>query len=140
MFTIGDTADRTGLAVKTIRYYADIGLVVPSGRTESGYRLYGDREIRKLLFVQRARGFGFSIDTCRELLALYDRTDRPSAEVKRIALDHLGQIRTRLAELQELHDELRDLAAACHGDRRPDCPILKSLAAPAGQSVSGKTS
>lgn len=129
MLSIGEAARETGLPTKTVRYYADVGLVVPSGRSESGYRLYGDAELRKLAFVRRARAFGFSIDECRELLSLYEDQDRSSADVKRIALRRLAEIEERLRDLEKLHSELSHLAAACHGDERPDCPILDSFAA-----------
>lgn len=129
MLNIGDAARATGLPTKTVRYYADVGLVVPSGRSESGYRLYGDAELRKLAFVRRARAFGFSIEECRELLSLYEDQDRSSADVKRIALRRLAEIEEKLRDLEKLRSELSHLAAACHGDERPDCPILDSFAA-----------
>ncbi|MDF1719641.1 MAG: Cu(I)-responsive transcriptional regulator [Minwuia sp.] len=125
---IGDAARAAGLPTKTVRYYADIGLVTPSARRANGYRDYGVQEVQQLRFVQRTRSFGFSIDTCRELLALYADHNRASADVKAIALDHLTQIEAKMAELQSLHDELTHLATACQGDTRPDCPILDGLA------------
>lgn len=129
MLSIGEAAKVTGLPTKTVRYYADIGLVVPSGRSDNGYRLYGDTELSKLAFVRRARAFGFSVDTCKELLSLYEDSNRSSADVKSIALKRLGEIEEKLADLQKLRDELSHLAEACHGDDRPDCPILDSFAA-----------
>jgi Cu(I)-responsive transcriptional regulator len=131
MLSIGEAAAATGLPTKTVRYYADIALVVPSGRSESGYRLYGETEISKLVFVRRARAFGFSVDACRELLSLYEDQNRSSANVKSIALERLGEIEEKLADLQKLRDELSHLASACHGDDRPDCPIIDSFAGPA---------
>lgn len=127
MYTIGTAAKRTGMSTKTIRYYADIGLVVPESRSESGYRLYDDRALRRLIFVRRARAFGFSVDTCRNLLALYSDQTRASADVKAIALDHLAEIDDKLRELQTLRDELAHLADSCAGDERADCPILSAL-------------
>lgn len=124
---IGDAARASGLPTKTVRYYADIGLVSPAARQGNGYRDYGDPEVHKLRFVQRARGFGFSIDDCRELLALYEDRERASADVKAIALERISEIEAKMAELQTLKDELTRLAAACNGDDRPDCPILKGL-------------
>lgn len=124
---IGDAARASGLPTKTVRYYADIGLVNPAARQGNGYRDYGDPEVHKLRFVQRARGFGFSIDDCRELLALYEDRERASADVKAIALERIGEIEAKMAELQTLKDELTRLATACNGDDRPDCPILKGL-------------
>jgi MerR family copper efflux transcriptional regulator len=126
--TIGRAADVAGLPVKTVRYYADIGLIEPQGRSASGYRVYGGEEVARLAFVRRARAFGFSVEECRELLGLYDDRSRASADVKRIALDHLTQIDARLAELQRLRDELQRLANACAGDERADCPILGAMA------------
>jgi len=102
--------------------------VKPAARRENGYRDCGVQEVPHLRFVPRTRCFGFSIDTCRELLALYADHNRASADVKAIALDHLAQIETKMAELQSLHAELTNLASACQGDKRPDCPILKGLA------------
>lgn len=128
MHTIGTAAKRTELPAKTIRYYADIGLVTPEGRSEKGYRLYDDRALRRLIFVRRARAFGFSIETCRTLLALYTDQSRSSSDVKSIALDHLTEIDEKLRELQTLRDELSHLADSCAGDARADCPILSGLA------------
>ena len=116
-----------GLPVKTVRYYADIGLVSAPSRTESGYRTYDDGAVRKLVFVRRARGFGFSIRECRELLSLYEDRHRSSADVKSIATKRLAQIAAKQRELQSLHDELAHLIDACRGDNRPDCPIIDGL-------------
>ncbi|WP_417516318.1 Cu(I)-responsive transcriptional regulator [Minwuia sp.] len=124
---IGAAARASDLPTKTVRYYADIGLVEPSGRRENGYRDYDEREVQKLRFVHRARTFGFSIEECRELLALYEDRDRASADVKAIALERLHVIERKMAELQSLKDELTRLADACSGDDRPDCPILHGL-------------
>ncbi len=124
---ISAAARAAGLPTKTVRYYADIGLVAPAGRTESGYRSYDDTSIRKLIFIRRARDFGFSIPDCRELLGLYTDQHRSSADVKRIAAKRLEEIREKQRELQSLHDELAHLVRACHGDDRPDCPIIDYL-------------
>ena len=128
MYTIGTAAKRTQMPTKTIRYYADIGLVTPEGRSDKGYRLYDDRALRRLIFVRRARAFGFSVETCRTLLALYTDQSRSSADVKSIALDHLSEIDDKLRELQTLRDELAHLADSCAGDERADCPILSAMA------------
>ena len=125
---IGEVARAAGLPVKTVRYYADIGLVVPDGRRESGYRQYSETELAKLVFVRRARAFGFSVDDVRELLGLYEDRARSSADVKRIASAKLAEIETRLRELLALRHELTGLVEACHGDDRPDCPILTRFA------------
>ena len=125
---IGAAARAAGLPVKTVRYYADIGLVVPDGRSDNGYRRYSDSELRKLVFARHARAFGFTIDETRELLSLYGDTNRSSSDVKQIASRRLSDLRAKMAELQELHDELAHLVETCRGDSRPDCPIISSLA------------
>ncbi|MEO1551022.1 MAG: Cu(I)-responsive transcriptional regulator [Pseudomonadota bacterium] len=124
---ISAAAKAAGLPTKTVRYYADIGLVSPTTRSDAGYRTYDAAAVRKLTFVRRARAFGFGIETCRELLDLYQDEARTSAEVKRIASAHLDEIRAKQAELQRLADELAHLVKACQGDHRPDCPILDYL-------------
>ena len=127
MYKISEAAIRANLPVKTVRYYGDIGLVTPAGRSDSGYRLYTDPDVAKLSFVGRARRYSFSIDQCRELLDLYEDEQRPSSVVKQITLEKIAEIDSRLHELQELRDELQHLAGSCHGDSRPDCPILGSF-------------
>lgn len=124
---ISAAARAAGLPVKTVRYYADIGLVAPTARSEAGYRTYDDAALRKLTFIRRSRAFGFSIEECRELLSLYQDQGRSSAEVKRIASRRLDEIEQKQRELQSLHDELSHLVRACRGDQRPDCPIIDYL-------------
>ena len=124
---IGQASERTGLPVKTIRYYEDIGLVAPT-RRDNGYRQFDDRDLHKLGFLQKARHLGFSIEDCEALLALYEDKNRSSANVKRLAIAHIEEIDRKLAELQSLRDTLGHLVEACHGDDRPDCPILNDLA------------
>ena len=125
---IGTASKAAGLPTKTVRYYADIGLVAAQSRTESGYRNYDEAAVRKLAFVRRAREFGFSIADCRELLELYQDGNRSSADVKRIALGRLEEIEQKQRELQCLADELAHLVECCAGDNRPDCPIIDRLA------------
>ncbi|WP_368346451.1 Cu(I)-responsive transcriptional regulator [Pelagovum sp. HNIBRBA483] len=125
---ISAAAEAAGLPVKTVRYYADIGLVAAPARSTSGYRTYDDASIRKLAFIRRAREFGFSIEECRELLGLYEDQNRSSADVKRIASNKLEEIRAKQRELQALHDDLSHLVESCNGDHRPDCPIIEYLA------------
>jgi len=125
---IGSAAKAAGLPIKTVRYYADIGLVIPSARTESGYRQYTATELNKLIFARRTRTFGFSIEQTRELLSLYEDRNRSSGDVKRIASEKLEEIEAKMAELNALHDELSHLVTKCRGDDRPDCPILDDLA------------
>ncbi|UWR14298.1 Cu(I)-responsive transcriptional regulator [Sulfitobacter sp. M368] len=124
---ISSAAEAAGLPVKTVRYYADIGLVDAPSRSEAGYRTYDDASVRKLGFVRRSREFGFSIEECRELLSLYQDRDRTSAEVKRIASKKLQDIEEKQRELQSLHEELEHLVKSCRGDQRPDCPIIDYL-------------
>jgi Cu(I)-responsive transcriptional regulator len=128
---ISTTASMTGLPVKTIRYYEEIGLVVPD-RSPNGYRRYDADHVHRLAFVQRARGLGFGIDECRGLLSLYDDKQRASADVKRIAEEKIEEIDRKLAELNTMRATLTHLAHNCHGDDRPDCPILDDLAAGLG--------
>ncbi len=124
---IGIIARRADLPTKTVRYYADIGLVLPSGRSSAGYRIYSEIELNKLRFVRSARSFGFTVEECRELLGLYEDRNRSSRDVKRLAQQRINQIEGKMAELQSLHDELVRLADSCHGDDRADCPILTGL-------------
>jgi Cu(I)-responsive transcriptional regulator len=125
---IGEAATRSGLTTKTIRYYEDIGLLPPPLRADNGYRDYGARELNRLAFISRARGLGFSIADCRELLGLYSDHNRHSADVKRIALARIDKIDTRIREMMALRATLDRLVRNCHGDDRPDCPILDDLA------------
>jgi MerR family copper efflux transcriptional regulator len=125
---IGEVAERAGLPPKTIRYYEDIGLIRPL-RSDNGYRAFQEKDMHKLAFLCRARALGFSIEDCRNLLALYDDSTRESAQVKQIAEEHLTQIDEKIAQLQSMRNTLADLVEACHGDHRPDCPILEDLSA-----------
>jgi MerR family transcriptional regulator, copper efflux regulator len=127
MMNIGDVSRLSGLPAKTIRYYEDIGLVSPL-RSNNGYRSFRQSDLHKLAFLGRARSLGFSIDDCRNLLALYDDKSRASADVKTIAQAHLKRIDQKLNELNAMHDTLNHLIKGCAGDERPDCPILSDLA------------
>ena len=124
---ISNAASAAGLPVKTVRYYADIDLVKAPARSGAGYRTYDDAAVRKLVFIRRAREFGFSIDECRELLSLYTDRNRSSADVKALATRRLSEIERKQRELQSLHDELSHLVDACAGDHRPNCPIIDYL-------------
>ncbi len=124
---ISAASKAAGLPVKTVRYYADIGLVQAPSRSDAGYRTYDDASVRELVFIRRSREFGFTIEECRELLGLYQDQDRTSAEVKRIASKRLEEIEEKQRELQSLHDELAHLVTSCRGDHRPDCPIIDYL-------------
>ncbi len=123
---IGDAADQSGLPTKTIRYYEEIGLITPD-RSGNGYRDFSDTHIHKLKFLSRSRNLGFSIEDCRVLLSLYEDKHRASGEVRSVAQEHLSAIETKIAELQSMHATLSELVQKCHGDDRPDCPILDEL-------------
>jgi Cu(I)-responsive transcriptional regulator len=125
---IGEAAARSSVSAKMIRYYESIALIEPPARTESGYRIYGEPEVHTLRFVKRARTLGFSVEETRTLLALWRDKSRASADVKRYAQKHIADLEARIAELQSMADTLRHLARHCHGDERPDCPILADLA------------
>ena len=124
---IKNVAQASRLPAKTIRYYEEIGLIAPA-REPNGYRRFSQGDLHKLAFIGRARNLGFTIEDCRALLSLYEDRGRASADVKRIASGHLGQIERKIAELESIRRTLTDLAESCHGDARPDCPILDDLA------------
>ena len=128
LYTIGQAAERAGVSVKMARYYESIGLMPRASRTHGGYRLYGDNEVHQLVFIRRARALGFGIDEIAQLLTLWRNKRRASAEVKRLALRHVEALNEKIAELETMRDALRHLARHCHGDARPECPILEQLA------------
>ena len=123
---ISEVETRTGLPAKTIRYYEEIGLVTPARRA-NGYRDFQDSDAHKLAFLGRARALGFSIEDCRNLLALWEDQARASGDVRRIAKQHLVEIEDKIAGLIAMRDTLSELVKDCAGDNRPDCPILKGL-------------
>ncbi len=124
---IGDVAAQSGLPAKTIRYYEDIGLIKPR-RTANGYRAFGERDMHSLAFLARARSLGFTIEDCRALLGLYEDKSRASADVKKLASEHLVQIDAKIGELRAMRATLAHLIEHCQGDDRPDCPIIDELA------------
>ena len=124
---IGTASEKTGLPAKTIRYYEEIGLLSPE-RADNGYRDYSVADVHRLKFLQRSRSLGFSVEECRQLLSLYGDSHRESAEVKALAEAKLAEIDRKISELAELRATLSHLVSACHGDARPDCPILDGLA------------
>ncbi len=134
---IGQAAAASGVSAKMIRYYESIGLIDAVARTEAGYRVDTEADDHTLRFVRRARDLGFSVEQIANLLALWRDRSRASAEVKRIALDHVGELERKMRELAEMAETLRDLARNCHGDGRPDCPILNELSA--GKAVEPKS-
>ena len=133
MMNIGKAAAASGVSAKMIRYYESIGLLAAARRTDVGYRAYSDEDVHVLRFIRRARDLGFSLADIGELLALWRDQGWASADVKGIALAHVAALERKIAELQGMADTLRTLAAHCHGDARPDCPILTDLDA-AGRS------
>ena len=124
---IGKAAKLSDLTIKTVRYYANIGLIKPTQNALTGYREYNEEEVSKLKFIGKARKFDFSINECKELLSLYENKDRTSKEVKKITLEKVSQIDEKLKDLYNLRNQLYFLANNCHGDNRPDCPILDEL-------------
>ena len=128
-FNIGEAAKASGVTAKMVRHYEAIGLLRPARRTEAGYRLYGDDDVRMLQFIQRGRALGFSLDQIADLLALWRDKHRASADVRRLALEHVASLDRKNAELEAMVRTLATLASSCHGDGRSDCPILDDLAA-----------
>ena len=124
---IGQAASVSGVSAKRIRYYEQIGLIEPVNRTEAGYRVYSERDLHTLSFIRRARQLGFAIPEISTLLELWHDNHRSSENVKKIALSHVGQMRTKIAEMQSMVDTLQHLADCCDGDARPDCPIIEDL-------------
>jgi Cu(I)-responsive transcriptional regulator len=125
---IGEAATASGVSAKMIRYYESIGLIQNAVRTEAGYRTYSDHDVHRLRFIRRARDPSFSVEQITELLALWGDRSRASADVKRIALLHIGELERRMRELKQMTDTLRHLADHCRGDNRPHCPIIEDLA------------
>ena len=124
---IGEAAKASGVSAKAIRYYETAGLIGRTGRSEGNYRLYREGDVRVLRFIHRARDLGFSIDRIRRLLDLWRDKARASADVKRLALEHVHEIEAKIETLITMRDAVEALAAACEGDHRPDCPILYDL-------------
>lgn len=129
---IGDAAKASGVSAKMIRHYESIGLLPPAGRTDAGYRQYGEKDLRTLQFIRRSRDLGFSLEEIRSLVGLWQDRARPSREVKALAKQHLDFLDRKLEELQSMKKALAHLVSCCHGDERPDCPILDNLS---GESV-----
>jgi MerR family copper efflux transcriptional regulator len=126
--TIGQAAKSSAVSAKMIRHYESIGLLPKAQRTQSGYRLYDENDVHTLRFIQRARSLGFPLETIRTLLALWRNRRRSSAQVKELALHHVEDLERKIAEMQAMVRTLKHLAHHCHGDDRPDCPILDDLA------------
>lgn len=126
---IGQAAEESGLPTKTIRYYEDIGLIPPARRSAAGYRAYDEADLANLRFIRRARSLGFTVKDVGNLLELWRDRQRASAEVKALALAQIARIDRKIAELRAMRETLTVLADRCHGDDRPECPILDDLAA-----------
>ena len=125
---IGEAAKSSGVSAKMIRHYEAIGLTGEAKRTESGYRVYSVREVQLLQFIHRGRELGFSLDQIGALLALWQDTHRASQDVRALANQHIAELDRKIVEMQAMRRTLENLANACHGDERPDCPILDDLA------------
>ncbi|MFC5421182.1 MAG: Cu(I)-responsive transcriptional regulator [Stutzerimonas stutzeri] len=124
---IGQAAEASGVSAKMIRYYEQIGLIEPPARSQSGYRVYAEPNVHTLRFVRRARSLGFSVEETGALLALWRDRSRASADVKSLALKHVTELEEKAAALQAMAATLRHLASHCHGDQRPECPILDTI-------------
>jgi MerR family transcriptional regulator, copper efflux regulator len=128
LLDIGRAAKASGVSVKMIRHYEAIGLLKDVARTYSNYRVYSGKDVHTLRFIKRARTLGFSVDDIRELLSLWQNKARSSASVKKVAASHMEELKRRIAEMQSMVTTLQHLTHNCHGDQRPDCPILEDLA------------
>lgn len=128
---IGQAAERSGLSAKTIRYYEDIGLVVPQRQAGNGYRDYSERDVEHLIFLQHARTVGFGLEECRVLLELYRDSSRHSAHVKELVLKKIAHLDQQMASLTAMRAALSEMAAACAGNEAPHCAIIDNLAKPA---------
>jgi MerR family transcriptional regulator, copper efflux regulator len=127
-YNIGEAARRSGVTAKMIRHYESLGLLKEARRTDAGYRLYDDPDIHTLRFIRRARDLGFSIKEIEQLVGLWQNRRRASADVRRIAQGHVAALDAKIEELQGMRRTLQQLVHSCHGDARPDCPILDDLA------------
>jgi MerR family transcriptional regulator, copper efflux regulator len=136
---ISRAAKLSGVSAKMIRHYESAGLVPAAARTGSGYRLYTMDDVHRLAFIRRARAVGFGTADIRQLLSLWQNRQRPARDVKRLAVEHLQQLQARIADLEAIAATLSHLIGHCHGDERPDCPILDSLAADSPAPVATRT-
>lgn len=135
---IGQAAEASGVTAKMIRHYEELKLLKPAPRTAAGYRIYDEKEIHTLRFIRRARDLGFSIKEIEALLALWQNRRRASADVRRVAREHLAALDRKIQELQGMRRTLEQLIHHCHGDERPDCPILDDLEAGTRQQEAGR--
>lgn len=126
---IGEVAAASGMTTKMIRHYEDMHLIPAATRTLSGYRMYSERDVHNLRFIRRARSLGFSLRQIADLLGLWRDQTRSSARVKVLAVQHIAELEKKITELQAMKAELERLTSCCHGDQRPECPILEGLSA-----------
>ena len=126
---IGQAAERAGVSARMVRHYEGLGLLAGVARTDSGYRQYTEADVHALHFIRRARDLGFSMDEIAQLLGLWQDKARASSQVKQIAQKHIDNLAERIAAMQAMQRSLQTLVGCCHGDERPDCPILDDLAA-----------
>jgi len=129
VMSIGEAAAASGVTAKMIRHYEDMHLIPEAARTLSGYRMYSVKDVHILRFIRRARNLGFSIKQISELLGLWRDQSRSSSKVKALALEHIAELDQKIREMQTMKSELERLAHCCHGDHRPECPILETLSA-----------
>lgn len=134
---IGEAAAASGVSAKMIRYYEEIGLVMPERRTSSNYRVYGENEVHRLRFVRRARTLGFSLEETERLLGLWSDTTRKNDDVRAVALDHLKELEEKMEAMRAMADTLKNLVDHCQNGNRPDCPILDNLAGTVGKDAGG---
>ncbi|HTQ99123.1 MAG TPA: Cu(I)-responsive transcriptional regulator [Candidatus Acidoferrum sp.] len=128
LLNIGEAASASGVSAKSIRHYEESGLLKPAVRSAANYRLYSQADVHTLRFIKSARGLGFSVADIARLVQLWQNQQRNSSEVKQLALQHVGELDARIAEMQRMRDSLQKLAQSCHGDTRPECPIIDDLA------------
>ena len=124
---IGQAAKLSGITAKMIRYYEEIGLIAFVKRTDAGYRVYSEQDLKTLKFIKHSRELGFSIEQIKELISLWKNTDRQSAEVKQLALQHISELNEKIKKLQEMVDTLKSSIACCAGDESPECHILQNI-------------
>lgn len=132
LHNIGDTAKASGVSAKMIRHYEAIGLTDAAPRTGAGYRMYSQRDVQVLQFIHRSRELGFSLEQIKTLLALWQDKQRASKDVRAMAKRHIAELDEKIASMQAMRRTLETLATRCHGDERPDCPILDDLSLPPG--------
>lgn len=131
LLSIGEAATHSGVPAKTIRFYEEAGIIKPAQRGDNGYRVYGDGDVQTLRFIHRSRALGFSLKDVAELLELYRNRERASREVKKLALQHVAALDRKIAEMTNVRNTIAALAEKCHGNHRPECPILDELGATA---------